>query len=390
MMSAQHPQNPKQHNTAMVPSVPKALRGKALWLSWLVPALLFTAGSSLLPNQVDTGRLIASVSDFKNWGLKNDISDSHIHVADAWRMAQGSRDVVVAVIDTGIDPDHPDLKANLWHDKKTGEYGWDFVTSQKNPKDEHGHGTHVAGIIGAELNKKAGISGVAHKVSIMAVRYYSEKSSGAENLKNSIRALHYAIDHGAHIINYSGGGAEFSMEEYTALRRAREEGILVVTAAGNERSDGDKSEHYYYPCAYKLDNIVCVAATNIRNDLLASSNWGKATVDIAAPGEKILSTSPGGKYTYMSGTSQATAFVTGVAALMKSKNQDLTPQQIKDLIRRSADAVDKLVDKVASAGKLNAAKALSLLDRRTPPRGLAESVAPKTKGNANRDRFGEL
>lgn len=337
----------------------------------LVPVLALLLAAPVL-NSPQPDRLIASVSEIRNWGLKNSVSDSHIHVADAWRIEKGSRSVVVAVIDTGIDPTHPDLKANLWKDPKTSEYGYDFVDNKPNPIDTHSHGTHVSGIIGAQLNQKAGISGVAHNVSIMSVRYYSEEKSGAENLKNSIRALNYAIDHGAHIINYSGGGAEFSMEEYTAIRRAREKGVLVVAAAGNEKSDGDKSEYYYYPCAYRLDNIVCVSATNIRNGLLASSNWGKNSVDIAAPGEKILSTVPGGKYAYMSGTSQATAFVTGVAALLKSKNKNLTPSEIKALIRSSADPVPGLENKVAASGKLNAAKALSALDRKTAPRGLAE------------------
>ncbi len=307
-------------------------------------------------------RDVASITtEMKNWGIKNE-TGSHIHAVDAWKIEEGSRDIVVAVIDTGIDPTHPDLKHNLWKDEK-GNYGWDFVTNTPNPKDEHSHGTHVSGIIGAALNKVAGISGVSHKVSIMSLRYYSAKSSGKENLENSIKALNWAIDHGAHIINYSGGGAEFSMEEYVALKRAREKGILLVAAAGNEKSNGDDASNYYYPCAYKLDNIVCVAAINVNNKLLNSSNWGKKTVDLAAPGEDILSTLPGGKYGYMSGTSQATAFVTGVAQLMLSKNRNLKPHHIKAVLKASVDYVPTLEEKVVSGGKLNAALALKTLER---------------------------
>src|SRR5271156_2718602 len=139
-------------------------------------------------------RSVASVPELRNWGLENAVGNSHIHAVDAWKLEEGSRDVVVAVIDTGLDANHPDIKPNLWHDKATGIYGWDFVSNKPNPIDDHSHGTHVAGILGAALDAKAGISGVAHHVSIMAVKYYSEKNTGAENLKNSIKALNWAID----------------------------------------------------------------------------------------------------------------------------------------------------------------------------------------------------
>lgn len=308
-------------------------------------------------------RSLASVGQFRNWGLENSVGNSHIHAVDAWKLEEGSRDIVVAVIDTGLDANHPDIKPNLWHEAGTGNYGWDFVAGKPNPIDDHSHGTHVAGILGAALNAKQGISGVAHKVSIMAVKYYSEKNTGAENLKNSIKALNWAVDHGANIINYSGGGPEYSTEEYLALKRAHDKGILLVAAAGNERQNSDLPENYYYPCAYRLDNIICVAAINIHNDMLPSSNWGKVRVDVAAPGENILSTVPGGKYAYMSGTSQATAFVTGLAALVLAKNHSLHPDQIRDLVRANVDKLPSLKDKVYSAGKVNAYLALSAVDR---------------------------
>lgn len=296
--------------------------------------------------------------ELKNWGLKNDLGDSHIHAMDAWRITEGSRNVVVAVIDTGIDANHPDLKNNLWHDPVTGAYGWDVITGQANPNDEHGHGTHIAGIIGASMNRAAGISGVVHKVSIMSVKYYSEKVSGAQNLRNSIIALNYAVDHGADIINYSGGGPEFSREELEALRRAEAKGILIVAAAGNEHDDIDVSTNYYYPCAYRLSNIVCVASLTVQNRLLSSSNYGANHVDLGAPGENILSTIPGGKYAYMSGTSQATAFVTGAAVLILAKHPGMRPDAIRNLLRSSTDKIPALAGKTISGGKLNAYSAL--------------------------------
>lgn len=300
----------------------------------------------------------------KNWGIINSEEKSHIQAVDAWSIEEGSRNIVVAVIDTGIDPTHSALAANIWHDttkKDGGVYGWNFVVDKPNPIDQHGHGTHVSGIIGAIADPVTGVSGVAHHVSIMPVKYYSDANPGSVNLKNTVKAINYAVDHGARIINYSGGGPEFSEEEYLAIKRAEARGILFVSAAGNEHQNTDKSENYYYPSAYRLSNIISVAATDIHNKLLASSNWGKKTVDVAAPGENIYSTLPNGRYGYMSGTSQATAFVTGMAALLLSQNPSLKPHQIKEIIVSSVDKFSQLSDKIASGGRVNAYKALLAL-----------------------------
>lgn len=309
-------------------------------------------------------------AQFKNWGLINFQSKSHIQAVDAWKIEEGNRNVIVAVIDTGIDPHHKSLSSNMWHDsslKKSDIFGWNFVSDRPNPIDEHGHGTHVAGIIGATADPTSGVSGVAHRVSIMPVKYYSDANPGAVNLRNTVRAINYAIDHGAKIINYSGGGPEFSEEEYLAIKRAETKGILFVSAAGNEHQNTDRVENYYYPSAYRLTNIISVAATDIKNNLLPSSNWGKKSVDVAAPGENIFSTLPGGRFGYMSGTSQATAFVTGMAALLLSQDPHLTPQKIKEIITQSVDPFPQLKDKVASGGRVNAYRALLKLKNSNPP-----------------------
>lgn len=303
---------------------------------------------------------VPSHHEYKNWGLFNTQDQSHIHAPDAWSIEEGDQKVIIAVIDTGIDPDHSSLKKNLWYDQES-VFGWNFVSNQSNPRDDNGHGTHIAGIIGAIEDRTKGVSGVAHHISIMSVKYYSEINNGEKNLENSIRAIHYAIDHGAHIINYSGGGPEFSRAEYLAIKKAESKGILFVAAAGNDHKNTDELENYYYPSSYHLSNIISVAATDIHNRLLSFSNWGEKTVDIAAPGEKIYSTLPHGKYGYMSGTSQATAFVTGVAALLLSKNPKLTPQEIKKIILQSADKFSQLNHKLASSGRVNAHTALKML-----------------------------
>ncbi|NDD91653.1 hypothetical protein EBZ37_06175 [bacterium] len=301
----------------------------------------------------------------RNWGLANSFK-SHISAVDAWKIEQGSRDVVVAVIDTGVDASHIALSANMWRDPAvTGKqvYGWNFVTNEPNPGDDHGHGTHVAGIIGAITQPQIGVSGVAQKVSIMAVKYYSERNPGSINLANTVRAINYAVDHGARIINYSGGGPEFSEEEYLAIRRAEEKGVLFVSAAGNEHQNTDKLENYYYPAAYGLSNIISVAATDMNNKLLSSSNWGKKKIEVAAPGEGIYSTLPNGRYGSMTGTSQATAFVSGLAALLLAKNPSLTPQQLKAIIMSSVDRVPELADRLVTGGRINAYAALMQLEK---------------------------
>lgn len=303
----------------------------------------------------------AGLSNFnaRNWGL----GLSAAKIQKAWGLTQGSRNVVVAVIDTGIDSNHPDLKANLWKAPlKSTTYGWDFVAKSANPVDVHGHGTHIAGIIGAIANTKTGTAGVAQSVQIMPIRYYSESAPGSVNLANTIKALHYAIDNGARIINYSGGGPEYSQEEFQAMKKAEERGVLIVAAAGNDHHNTDLEENRYYPAAYELKglkNIISVASLDTDGKLLPSSNFGVKTVDIAAPGEAILSTIPGGKYGKLTGTSQATAFVSGVAALILSKQPSLTPAQIKEVILKNATLSQNLRGKVASSGALDAFKAVS-------------------------------
>lgn len=300
----------------------------------------------------------------RNWGLEEKASS----MEKAWRITQGNKNVVVAVIDTGIDSEHPDLKPNLWKapgKHTTPVYGWDFVNRSPNPSDPHGHGTHIAGIIGAVSNPHSGTSGVAPNVLIMPIRYYSEIAPGAINLANTIKALHYAIDNGAKIINYSGGGPEYSEEEFQAMKKAEARGVLIVAAAGNEHNNTDREDRRYYPAAYQLKglkNIITVASIDSENKILPSSNWGIRSVDIAAPGEAILSTIPGKRYGKMTGTSQATAFVSGLAALILSKAPQLSPAQIKDVIVRNATRLAGLAGKVASGGKINALQALSQIE----------------------------
>lgn len=313
------------------------------------------------------------------WGLK--MTDSQ----RAWRISQGSREIVVCVIDTGVDTRHPDLKKNLWANPgESGRdangrdranngidddgnglvddvHGWNFVRNNNDLSDDHGHGTHIAGIIGAEGGNGIGISGVSPKVSLMVLKYYDAKGSEMNNLVNTVKAIDYAVSKNCNIINYSGGGIAPSSEEKAAIERAMKKNILFVAAAGNERSNSDIRK--YYPADYGLPNILAVTAIDRFQNVLPSSNWGEQTVDIAAPGNDIISTLPNGQYGYMTGTSQATAFATGVAALVMANNQSLRrADQIIKYLTRTGDTDDKLIGKTRYRKRLNSYKALAIQD----------------------------
>lgn len=303
------------------------------------------------------------------WGLKK--SDA----ARAWSVSQGSKDIVVAVIDTGADLQHEDLKANLWinskeipnnqiDDDKNGFVddvsGWNFVSNNNDLKDNHSHGTHIAGIIGAEAGNNKGISGISPHVSLMILKYYDPKVSSSDNLKNTVNAIRYATKMGAKIINYSGGGTEFSKDEYEAIKKAQEQEILFVAAAGNEKSNSDK--FHYYPADYKLSNIISVTAIDPSTEVLSTSNYGIDTVDIAAPGQNILSTLPNNVYGYMTGTSQATAFVSGAAVLAMAQKKIYSADEIKKYILSTGDALPQLLSKTRTSKQLNLYKMLTIMD----------------------------
>ncbi len=259
-----------------------------------------------------------------NWGLKT------IKLEQALRISKGTKKVIVAVIDTGLDTEHQSVKQNLWSDPDSESFG-DSV-------DNVGHGTHVSGII----------SSIYSNVSIMALKY--------SDFSDTLRAIRYAIDHGADIINYSGGGKGYSAEEFSLFKEAESKGIILVAAAGNDGDDIDKDP--YYPAAYGLNNIISVAAAAHDGSLIRESNYG-TSVDIAAPGLDIFSSMPGNKYGLLSGTSQAAAFVSGAVALIKANSPALSADDIKSVIINSASHNEKLQDKVRSSGVLNVASALS-------------------------------
>ncbi len=273
--------------------------------------------------------------------------------------------IPVAVIDTGLDINHPFLKNSLWtnpreipdnniDDDSNGYiddiHGWNFVDNSNNLQDLHGHGTHISGIIHQ----------VSPMTSLVILKYFSSELTPEENLKNSTEAFRYAIKMKIPIINFSGGGPGYSQTESSVLKTADLENILVVAAAGNEGSNSDFNR--FYPANYGFKNILSVTAVNHVDRLPAYANYGKNTVDLASPGDHILSSVPMGGFEEMSGTSQATAFASGVAALILERaEKKWTPAQLIEHLKLSGTKSDKLIGKMKSPVILNARQALSMI-----------------------------
>ena len=306
------------------------------------------------------------------WAMNNNgqdggTADADIDATEAWSVETGSRDIVVAVIDTGVDYTHSDLAANRWvnegeiptngiDDDGNGYiddvYGYDFANSDGDPMDDNGHGTHVSGTIGAVGNNAVGVAGVNWQVRIMAVKFLDSTGSGWYS--DAISAVEYAWRNGARISNNSWGGYGYSQGLYDAFLAAKSVNHLAVCSAGNYGWDND--EWPCYPASFDLDNIVSVAASD-RNDALTEwSNYGEVSVDLAAPGESIYSTIPGGGYGSKSGTSMAAPHVAGAAALLLAQNPSMSYNVVKQMILNGADKKASMEDKMVVAGRLNVAR----------------------------------
>ncbi len=243
-----------------------------------------------------------------------------------WEVEVGNSNIIVAIVDTGIDFDHPDLIANV-----DTSIDWDFVNNDNNAQDDHGHGTHVAGTVAADIHNRVGVAGL-QQITLMAVKGLN--SAGFGNDSNLANAIIYAVDNGARVINCSWGGYQFSNTIRNAVDYAFSRGVLVVAAAGN---DGISSPHY--PSSYS--KALGVAALDDCNNRATWSNWGSSNVYLSAPGGSIVSTYWNNTYAYLSGTSMAAPHVSGVAALYFSYNPNW---QLLDVVYHMFRNADDLGD----------------------------------------------
>ena len=312
----------------------------------------------------------------RNSGQRDGKVGADIAAMRAWAKTVGSHEVVVAVLDSGVDYLHPDLINNIWtrpesiaayHDPELGviddRHGYNAVDNNGDPMDENGHGTHVAGIIGAEGDNGIGIAGINWNVRIMPLKFMS--AGGFGTTKAAIECINYVIDRKragvpVRIINASWGSTRRSRALEDAIRRANDEGILFVAASGNAGSNTDLSPHY--PASYQLPNVISVAALNRHDQLASFSNYGPRSVHIAAPGAEILSTWLNGSYEEHSGTSMAAPIVSGVAALVLSLEPDLSVSDLRARLLASVDQLESLKGKIVTGGRINAARAVGASD----------------------------
>ena len=339
------------------------------------------------PNFVYRINRVPNDPDFtKLWGMDNQgqeikkhkgIPGVDIGAVQAWDITTGTRDIVVAVIDTGVDYNNPDLKNNIWtneaefngqtgvDDDKNGYvddiHGYNFVKNNGNPMDDHGHGTHCSGTIGGEGDNSNTIVGVNWQVRIMGVKFLSAEGSGS--LEGATKAIDYAIMNGAKVLSNSWGGGGYSKILEDVIKKSNDQGLLFVAAAGNESSDNDSDPAY--PATYQVPNIISVAAVNNTGELADFSCYGAKTVHIGAPGVDVYSTligNPG--FDYWSGTSMATPHVSGVAALVWGHEPNLTNLELKDRLLHTGRPLSGLRNKTVTGAMVNAYYALT---NTTPP-----------------------
>jgi subtilisin family serine protease/subtilisin-like proprotein convertase family protein len=403
----------------------------------------------LTVSEVPNDPLLSQQWSLNNTGQNGGTPGADIHAEQAWDVTTGSPGIVVAVMDTGIDYDSPDLYENIrinqaeipdyWYTKSgpTSGYdkivykwqiktatpgvitfrdlnnpvnaglvwdnngdgridagdllrplsqggwdkgstqdgdtahpddliGWNFVNNTNNPMDDNGHGTNVAGILGATGDNGTGVAGVDWNVPIMPIKFLG--SNGVGTVSSFIQGLNYAVQHGAKITNNSWEGAPYSQALYDAIQNAQQHGQIFVAAAGNEGANDDQTPDYPASFSQSLNNVVAVAATDDNDQLASFSNYGAHSVALAAPGVNILSTLPGGSYGVMSGTSMATPEVTGALALVWGEHPDWTYTQVIDQVLNTVDRLPGLQGKVSTGGRLDLAAAVGWnLSTRTTP-----------------------
>jgi subtilisin family serine protease len=319
------------------------------------------------------------------WGLLNigqiiggvaGAPGADIRAVAAWDGALGSRNTVVGVVDTGIDYTHPDLAGNIWSAPArfsvtiggrtitcaAGTHGFNAFTRSCDPLDDHFHGTHVAGTIGAVSNNGIGVAGVNWFASIMALKFLT--ASGSGTIADAIDAIEFAVQAKAafpagganvRVLSNSWAGAGFSQALLDEINRANQNEMLFVAAAGNSAANNDTAPTY--PASYAAPNVVAVAATDNQDALASFSNYGVSSVHLGAPGVQVLSTRPAATYGYLSGTSMATPHVSGAAALLLSRCTANTAA-LKSLLLNNVDRIPALSGKTTTGGRLNVGLAI--------------------------------
>lgn len=373
--------------------------------------------ADIIPDDQEFGSMWGLYNTGSNFGSPG-IAGVDIGATRAWVITKGSDDIVAAVIDTGVDLQHPDLAANAWKnpreipgnnidDDNNGFVddvnGWNFVTDSNRTFEDanvDSHGTHVAGTIGAVGNNGIGVAGVAWNVKLMSLKFIGRQSDGRVSGTNSdaIKAVNYAIDMkksgvNIRVINASWAGTDGSNALRKAVTKAGKEGILFVCAAGNGGDDNaqdDVDAGSVFPAGWASDmsSVVSVTSINALGNVPSWANYGHTGVSVAAPGTGIVSTLPGFRYGQDNGTSMSSPHVAGIAVLLWAQDPSLTPSQVKDRIIATAEPVLDLASRSASAGRANAYNALTKTS--PPPAPLAIRFVSSSKKILTVDGLGVL
>ncbi|MBN1167953.1 MAG: S8 family serine peptidase [Methanospirillaceae archaeon] len=328
------------------------------------------------PNYYVYAAVLPNDPDFTlQWGLSNTgqiingipgMRGCDVSAPDAWDISTGSKEqVVIALLDSGVDLTHPDLIPNLWTDPLRGTHGYDVIDNDYIPMDLNGHGTHCAGIIGAVGNNQLGVCGINWETRIMTVRFLN--GGGAGTISGVLSAITWAQENDAEIISCSFVTDSYSQALYDTISSSP---LLFICAAGNNHCNIDATP--YYPASFTCPNIISVGSINNQGTLAPSSNYGIISVDLAAPGVDIYSTTlqtAGSGYTYMSGTSMAVPFVSGSVAILKAICPDCSNQKITDAICNTVDTSPDLVGYTKTGGRLNLSKAVTALGPVNPDYG---------------------
>jgi hypothetical protein len=364
-----------------------------------------------VPNDPDFGLL---------WGLHNTgqtagTPDADIDAPQGWDVHTGDAKVIVAIVDAGVAFDHADLKGNMWRnvDGPLGPeipgngidddvngfiddvHGFNFIIDRGTPHefDDHGHGTHVSGTAAAVGDNGVGVTGVAWRARIMALKSLNACGSGFTS--DSANAVIYASNNGALVINASFGGGSFSAFMQDAISDAHDAGVLFVAAAGNSGRDNDLTPHY--PASYRLPNVIAVAATDANDVKVSFSNFGRQSVHLAAPGVAIYSSVPprgalGSEsgYRTLNGTSMAAPHVTGAAALLFARNPGISHLEVRDILLRTTDQKPSLAGITVTGGRLNVARALGAVPTPPPPPEPAPMPLFSFDASASRDPDGTI
>lgn len=324
-----------------------------------------------IPNDAKFGEQWSLRNTGQTIAGKKGVAGADVRAPGAWDLSKGSDSVIVAVIDTGVQISHPDLASKMWKNQAeipnnnadddgngyVDDYdGWDFYNNDKTVYDDSGdfHGTHVAGIVGAATNNRAGVAGLNWKIKIMSLKFIG--SFGYGTVADSVKAMEYATRKNAKIINASYGSYSFSNAEYAAIGKLKQRGVLFVAAAGNSSDNNDAVPAY--PASYNHDNIISVGSSDNTDRASSFSNSGPFTVDLFAPGENIISTFPQNNYKLLSGTSMAAPHVSGIAAMLFASSPNINYSEQKSRVKNGSAKKSSFKKLSSSNGRSDALDAL--------------------------------